>query len=400
MKKKNQVLGLFAIAAILTLGSCQKDNQLPISSTSPISASKEMMSENGQNPDEAVFLLGDNERLPEGGYVFTESNDSLQNQIIVYQMDQRGRLSWVSSTASGGTGTGAGLGSQGAVVLDNSNQRLYAVNAGSNSISSFQVNSGTLTLAATSSSMGTTPISVSVYNNLLYVVNSGSDNIAGFMIGNDGSLNPIDGSEQSLSTTAAGPAQISFSPNGSYLYVTEKSTNMITEFTVAGNGSVGAGTSIPSVGITPFGFDFSRNNFMIVSNAAGGAEGAGSATMYTGVSTGNLSAVGGEVPDNQAAPCWVSTTANGRFAYLTNTASNNISSYYVASDGSLHLAEAAIVSGGGPIDIVVAGNNYNVYVLNSVDHTISEYRRLPMGGLEHIGIVLNAPEAAAGLASF
>lgn len=403
MKKLNQMAGLLSIIAVLAFSSCQKDNQLPITSTSPVTASKALMSENGQNPDEAVFLLGENERRgPEGGYVYTESNDPNQNEILVFQMDQRGRLSWTGSTASGGAGTGEGLGSQGAVVLDESNQWLYAVNAGSNSVSSFAVNmDGSLTLAGTAGSMGEKPISVTVHNNLLYVVNAGSDNIAGFLIGNDGSLTYIDGSEQSLSTTGAGAAQIAFSPNGTYLYVTEKATNMITEFPVTSAGTTGPGISLPSVGQTPFGFEFARNNFMVVSNAAGGAEGAGSATLYKGANTGNLSDVNGAVANNQAAPCWVAITENGRFAYVTNTASNNVSSYYIALDGSLYLAEAAIASGGGPIDMVVSGNNYNAYVLNSVDHSITQYRRLPMGGLMQLGSDIgNLPEAAAGLAAF
>ena len=100
---------------------------------------------------------------------------------------------------------------------------LFAVNAGSNSVSSFKINNdGTLELKHTESSGGTTPISVCVYDNLLYVVNAASADINGFTIGWDGSFTPIDGSHKSLSDITAGPAQIAFSPQGNSLLVTEK----------------------------------------------------------------------------------------------------------------------------------------------------------------------------------
>ncbi len=306
-----------------------------------------------------------------------------------------------STISTGGTGLGSGLGSQGAVVIDEKHDWLYAVNAGDNSVSSFKINNnGDLTFAHKASSGGIKPVSITVHGNLLYVVNAGSDNIKGMIIGSGGSLTDIAGSIQSLSVTGAGAAQISFSPNGNFLYVTEKATNSISKFSVTGNGVASVGTSITSVGQTPFGFEFARNNFMIVSNAAGGSAGLSSATSYSGVNSGNLSSVNGMVGNNQAAACWIATTNYGRFAFATNTASDNISSYYVGSNGALYLIEAAIASGDGPIDMVVAGNNFNAYVLCGADHTIQEYNRTLLGGLTLIGNVSGLPTKSVGLATW
>ena len=159
------------------------------------------------------------------------------------------------------------------------------MNAVGNSVSSFTIGSnGHPTLVSTVSYGGVMPISITYHKNKLYVVNAGSNSIYGFNIGMGGTLNSIAGSMQS---TGAGPAQISFSPNGNYLYVTEKATNMISKYMVNSNGIAGPATTIPSVGQTPFGFEFARNNYMIVSNAAGGAAGGSTLTSYSGINSGN-----------------------------------------------------------------------------------------------------------------
>ena len=238
------------------------------------------------------------------------------------------------------------------------------------------------------------------YNDLLYVLNTGSDTISGFRIGAGGTLTVIGGSIRNLSGTGVVAPQISFSPNGEYLYVTEKATNLITQFHIDAIGVAGAGTSTASTGITPFGFEFGRNDYMIVSNAAAGAAGAGSATSYTGANAGNLNDVNGAVANNQAAPCWVAVTKHGRFAFTTNTASDNISSYYVAPRGGLYLIHAAIPSGDAPIDMVISRNNFYAYALCAKDHTIQEYNRTFLGGLNHIGSIPNLPNFAAGLAVY
>ncbi|MEO6168109.1 MAG: beta-propeller fold lactonase family protein [Chitinophagales bacterium] len=401
MQKKKIFTVLLFAATATTFTACQKNLDSVIPSASPVSSNSDLISEKGQNPDEQIFNLDEKLLGPDGGFVYTESNDSVQNEILIFIQEPSGSLTPMGTVASGGAGTGAGLGSQGAVILDNTHNWLYAVNAGSNSISSFKVESdGSLMLAHTADSEGESPISLTVNESVLYVVNAGSDNIAGFSISAGGMLTHIDGSHQQLSTSEAGPAQVSFSPNGNYLYVTEKATSMITKFAVDGNGVASPGSSSPSVGETPFGFEFVRDQIMIVSNAAGGAEGAGSATAYSGINSGNLSDINGAVANNEGAPCWVATTQYGRFVYVTNTASNSISSYYIGMGGSLHLAVSPIASGAGPIDIVVSGNNYYAYTLNSADHTIGEYKRTPLGGLALNGTQSNLPAAAAGLAAF
>ncbi len=397
---------------MITAGACSKNGDKNITQQEhPKAITEEMMVENGANPDEAsvkenssIASSALDSRISEssGHYLYTESNASERNHILIYKIRNNGSLEGAGTTASGGKGTGAGLGSQGALVLDKNHDWLFAVNAGSNSVSSFKVNSdGSLTLTSTENTDGITPVSVTVHGNLLYVLNRGSDNIHGFRIAGNGKLLSIKESTKALSSTAVDAPQISFSPNGDWVIVTEKATNIIGTFKVKSNGSVNDGIFTASVGPTPFGFDFSRGRYMIVSNAAGGAAGAGSATSYSIGNNGVPDDVNGAIANHQAAPCWFAVTKFGRFAYTTNTATNNISSYYVAPWGGLYLVQGeAAKTDNGPLDIVVAANNYFVYELNGKAATIGGYHRKFLGGLEFMGSQTGLPVATTGLATY
>jgi 6-phosphogluconolactonase (cycloisomerase 2 family) len=412
MQKFNLQRTLMAIAIMFTVASCNKNQDKMISTdANPANLTESMMSENGANPDEASINDMMNSGTTEarrggstksGHYLYTESNETGMNNIIAYTINYNGSLQWSSSTASGGVGTGAPLGSQGALALSKDNNWLFAVNAGSNSISSFKVKSdGSLTLVCTKNTWGKNPNSLSVHGNMLYVLNHGSDNIHGFWVGNDGKLTDIDESTKPLSSTGVDAPQISFTPNGDFVVVPEKTTNIIGTFKIKNNGSADWGKFNPSVGHTPFGFDFSRNRYMIVSNAEMGAAGAGTGTSYIIGNNGEIKDINGARPNYQSAPCWVAITKYGRFAYMTNTATNNISSYYVAPWGGLYLVESsAAATGASPLDIVVAANNYYVYALNSETHNISGFHRMFFGKLGALGTTDNLPAPATGLATF
>jgi 6-phosphogluconolactonase len=412
MKKNSLLKASIAMVILFTIVSCKKNNDANlIQASKPKAVLEEMMSEKGANPDEsaitensgnAVTALNRNGGSNDRHFLYTERNGAGINEIMKYEVMYNGVLHHNGNTASGGNGTGSGLGSQGALALDKNHEWLFAVNAGSNSVSSFKVhNDGSLTLAHTEDTKGLSPVSLTVHGNLLYVLNRGSDAIHGFRIGASGSLTHIVGSTQSLSGTAVDAPQISFTPDGDWLLVTEKATNIISTFKVKNDGAVYNGIFTPSVGQTPFGFDFSRGRFMIVTNAAGGADAASSVTSYITGSNGKAKDVNGAVPDGQSSACWMVVTKFGRFAYASNTRSNDVSSYYVAPWGAVYLVQAAAgKTGTGPADIVVATNNYNVYVLTSRSGTINGFSRKFFGGLESIANTTGIPASTTGLAIY
>ena len=331
------------------------------------------------------------------GTVFTSTNAVSGNQVLVYDRSSDGSLSFQGAYATGGTGTGAGLGSQSSLTLSHNNHLLFVVDAGSNQISSFAVKESGLELLDVVSSGGTMPVSLTSYKDWLYVLNAGgSGNISGFAVGQDGSLSPLAGSTQPVSNGGVGAApalaQIAFSSDGSTLVVTEKSTNLIDTYAVE-NGLASAPVSNPSAGLTPFGFAFDRHGHAIVSEAASGA-----VSSYQ-VDKNGFNVISATVVNSQAAACWIAISNNGKYAYTTNAGSGSISSYNLAEDGSLTLLNAtAGITGPGssPVDMAFSNNGQTLYALANGAHTISIFQMNADGSLTPQGTV-SVPVGAIGL---
>ena len=341
------------------------------------------------------------------GAVYVMSNAAAGNSVLVFDRADDGKLTEAGEFATGGLGTGGGLGSQGALVLSDNQQWLFAVNAGSNEVSIFSVSSNGLSLSDTIASGGERPLSLTLSGNLLYVLNGGgSGNITGFTIANNGELSPIADSTRYLSNdgvgAAPGPAQISFTPDGRQLIVTEKATNLILTYQVGRDGRPSTATTQASEGETPFGFDFSKRGTLIVSEAFGGAAGASAASSYA-LNGGNLQTVSASVPTQQTAACWLVVTGNGKYAYTTNTGSSNVTGYAVANDGSLSLLDADGVTGhttpgGSPIDAALSHNSQYLYVLSGGTNTITAFEVGADGSLTSIGDA-NIPAGSVGMAA-
>jgi hypothetical protein len=88
------------------------------------------------------------------GAVYTLTNSPSGNAVVAFARSADGTLLPQGTVATGGNGSGAALGSQGAVVLSDDGRQLFAVNTGSNSVSSFAVRPGGLELEGTVASGG------------------------------------------------------------------------------------------------------------------------------------------------------------------------------------------------------------------------------------------------------
>ena len=112
-------------------------------------------------------------------YVLT--NSPTGNSVAIFNHTARGIITPGGMVSTGGLGTGASLGSQGAVAMSSNLNWLLAVNAGSNEISVFKVLETGLTLVDKVPSGGTRPISITSNGALVYVLNAGgAGNITGF----------------------------------------------------------------------------------------------------------------------------------------------------------------------------------------------------------------------------
>lgn len=332
----------------------------------------------------SVLAHGDDDRgdhrRTRSGAVYTLTNSAEGNGLVVIPRGRDGTLGDAVTIPTGGLGTGAGLGSQGALAMGDGDRFLYAVNAGSDEISVFRAGSGTPELVQVVASGGHNPISVTIHDDLLYVLNAGGssdnpDSITGFRVRRNGMLDPIAGSTQSLSADATGPAQVGFSRDGKVLVVTEKGTNLIDTFVVDHHGRAGAGVAHPSAGMTPFGFAVDARGVMVVTEAFGGMPGQSTVSTYRISRDGQLTLIDGVVPTHQTAACWAATSGNGRYTYTTNTGSNSVTGFSISGGG--HLAPLSDDGRTGetsmrPIDADFVGSKF-LYVLTGGSHEVQGF---------------------------
>ena len=320
------------------------------------------------------YMVGTVFASDEGRMVYTMSNAPSGNAVLAFE--QRGDTLVPAGTfPTEGKGSGGGLGNQGALAFSEDGETLLVANPGSDEISVFRIDDQGLMLVDKVSSGGIRPISIAAHEDWVYVLNAGgAGNITGFELTSHDKLKPIPGSTRPLSGLATAPAQVEFNPSGDTLVVTEKASKTIDTYTVDEHGVATGPLSQPSNGVTPFGFSFNKRGVLIVSEAFGGAANASAVSSYA-IDKGALTLISGSVPDSQSAVCWIVVTKNGKFAYGSNTGSNNISSYQVTRRGKLILQEAvATTTGAGPIDMALSRNSKFLYVLNSGAHSIDVFR--------------------------
>jgi 6-phosphogluconolactonase len=349
----------------------------------------------------------------QAGAVYVLTNQ-VANAVAVFSHDAFGMLTPAGEFSTGGAGDPVPQGtdpatdplaSQGALILDQGHQFLFAVNAGSNQVSVLKITSGGLDLIDVVDSGGIRPISLTVRDGLLYVLNEGgTPNITGFTVAADGTLTPLAGSTQPLiGGTAADPAQVNFNHDGTLLVVTEKAGNRIDTYVVDGNGLPSAPIDNPSNGMTPFGFAFSNPGFLVVSEAFGGAPNLSAASSYSAGDDGILSVVSGSVANSQTASCWVVITNNGHTAFVSNTGSGTISSYDLTSnDGTLTLINSVAGDTGitsAPIDMALNVSSQFLYVLAGGLQSVVSFRVEHDGSLTMVDTEGGLPLGAQGIAA-
>lgn len=346
------------------------------------------------------------------GTVYTASNASTGNEVLAFTRATNGSLTFLASYPTGGTGNDAelgGLGNQGGVVLSPDGHWLLVVNPGSDSVSAFAVQSdGSLVLTDNEPTGGVLPTSVTINRDLVYVLNAAdAGSISGFTINRQGVLTPIPGSIQPLSGNAiTAPAQIEFTPRGGGLIVTEKATNLIDTYFVNRNGVASPPMVNASAGETPFGFGFSRDGYLVVSEAFGGEPDISAASSYSTNNRGDLDVITPSEPTNETALCWIVITKSGKFAYGTNTGSGTVTGFRInRATGQLTPLDADGITaetgeGSTPIDAALSADSRFLYVLNAGTHEIIGFRvNNSNGELEETTLVGGLPVAAFGLAA-
>jgi 6-phosphogluconolactonase (cycloisomerase 2 family) len=186
------------------------------------------------------------------------------------------------------------------------------------------------------------------------------------------------------------------------LAVTERGADAITTFAVGEGGRVGDRMTIASSGKTPYGFDFTRDGAMIVTEAFGGSVGQAAASSYTLTGMG-IEPVSGSIGDTRSEVCWAVVTGDDRFAFVTNFGDGTISSYAIAGDGTLTLRDAVAGSTRlgekGVRDEAITRDGRYLYAIDADARQIFGWQIGDDGELAAIGAFGGVPATVAGLAA-
>jgi 6-phosphogluconolactonase len=334
------------------------------------------------------------------GFVYVQTNDANVNEVIVYGRDGDGRLARLGRYLTGGKGSGKPhLPSQSSVVL--AGGRLFVTNAGSDDVTVFAVRDDTLVALDRVPSGGSAPTSVAVHEEHVYVLDTaGEPSVAGFRLEAD-RLVPL-GSPHGLGS-GSDPAQVAFSPDGRTLLVTDRAANAIHGFAIDGDGSARPPVTQPSSGATPYGFDFTPDGAVIVTEAAGAEVGKASASSYKLDGGGELLPVSEAVPSTRSEVCWAVVSRDGRTVFVTNFGDGTISTYAIGDDGSIELREAVAAStiDGEPglRDEALSADGRFLYALHADAREVFAWEVGEDGTLTALGSANGLPATAAGLAA-
>jgi 6-phosphogluconolactonase (cycloisomerase 2 family) len=344
------------------------------------------------------------EGLPPGGYfagggdhaVFVQTDNVAGNQIVAYHRNHDGSLTLVGSYSTGGLGgvlNGSAvdhLGSQGSLASDPAHGLLYAVNAGSNSVSVFSVYGDQLSLRQVVDSGGTFPVSIAVHGDLVYVLNAeNGGSLSGYWVG-DGRLHPIWGSTRPLGLTIPGdttqfthtPGQVAFSPDGTQLIVTTKANAVGNDIDVFGVRYDGRLSDSPVVnsepGTVPFAIAFDQAGHLVIGEA-----GPSAVVTFRLHQDGTVTQLD-SVASGQPGLCWV--TPAGDFFFTGNTSSNSTSGYQASFNGQLTLL-GFTATDPGTVDSSATANGRFLYVQTGGNGIVDEFQVNTNGSLTEVGSV-------------
>ena len=325
--------------------------------------------------------------------VFVLGNDPEVNSVLSFALDD-GELTQVGTVETAGKG-GAG-GNQGALALDQERGVLFAVNAGSHTITSFDVERRELDLQGITDAEGLGPMSIATctpagHNRkpLVYVLNEDSRSIAGFSLDRRNRLEFLPGSVQSISNTASAAAQILFDNTCSLVAVVERNPASFMLYRLDRNGVAGTGVNVPSLSVGQLGSAITRNNQLFVSETGASAASSFGFDLFRP----SLTPITQSLANGQAGSCWAVATErtfrcdDGRrdctLGYVMNVGTANITSYSVAANGALSLRESVAQSSlGSAFDGALAGDDRYLVVQSRVS---TEERALNLYGIEKDG---------------
>lgn len=330
--------------------------------------------------------------------VFVQTDNPAGNSVVAYQRAADGSLAPAGSYPTGGLGgvlTGSvvdHLASQGSLALDD--DRLYAVNAGSNTITAFTVDGDRLGHRQVIPSGGDFPVSIAAHGNLVYVLNArDGGSVQGYLRVKDG-LVRVPAWHRSLHLDATltpefthTPGQVAFTPDGSKLVVTTKANDNAVDVYAVGYRGLSATPVVTTLpGAVPFAATFDARGHLVLAEA-----GTNAVATFTIHDNGTLTPIA-QAATGQAATCWI--TGTGSRFYASNAGSASLSGYRDNGNGAL-APLGTTSTAAGTVDATVTGDGRYLYVQGGAAGIVDGYRINAGGSLTPVAAV-TVPGAAGG----
>ncbi|MCA0973776.1 lactonase family protein [Halomonas denitrificans] len=366
------------------------------------------------------------------GGVYVATNHQQQNSLVAWRQFDDGTLEKIGEYPTGGAGNGMDggldpLGSAYGVWRSADDRNVLVANIGDGTLSSLHVQDDlTLTLNNVVDAGGAKPKAIDGHAGLVYVASTNGANdepgvIKGFTIDGNGQLTELANSLRALDDS---PVSMEFTEDGKYLTVVGFLTGMVHVYAVDDDGLLSQTpvSSLPSPHLSedrffalPIGTklitrpdghstllvtetryitqgyqfhpssDESKAKYPFLQEYEGQT---GSMSSYDIDADGQLTMVsadvmtGTDIWGGEQAACWVTTSADGRYAWTTNSHTSSLSTYSIdPEDGSIALLEEAAyraedyneyfadmdLSADGHYVNVISGNTGKTWVFE-IDH--------------------------------
>lgn len=245
----------------------------------------------------------------------------------------------------------------------------------------------------------------------------------------DGDLSPIKGSTRKLASKekTSGCAQVSFTPDGKTLVVTERlaqpnrlhqamsddevidDEGVIDTWVVGGNGRLRRPRVFDATGQGPFGFTFLKNGALLTTEQFDGPNGPGrgAAASYTTGRRGVITPSSGSVNNGGTDTCWFVAADSQAIGFTTSFfGEGRISSYALDGDGIAALIDPVATSADddatadgvdlGASDLSFSDDSRYLYQLNSLMGTITVWANDGSGTLTFVEQQMPFPQPAFG----
>jgi DNA-binding beta-propeller fold protein YncE len=332
-----------------------------------------------------------------GGAVFVQSDNPSGNTVVAYDRGADGSLRQAGTYRTGGLGGVLGgsvvdhLASQGSLTYDRPNGLLYAVNAGSDTITVFGVNGDRLVRRQVLPSFGDFPVSVAAHGRLVYVLNARRGGSIQGYVRAGGFLVAIPQWHRRLGLDPAAtpefthtPGEVAFTPGGEQLIVTTKANgNAVDVFGIDRLGGPSARPVTTTLeDAVPFAVAFDAHGDLAVAEA-----GPNAVATFALDRRGTLNEIA-QAPTGQAATCWI-VNVGGRL-YVSNAGSGTVSVFDSA------LAPVGLTpTHAGTVDAAASADGRFLYVQTGAAGGVDAFRIAADGSLSPVGSII-VPGATGG----